>query len=270
MQYPLSKATPALICCIYFAGSVYAQDLGLGVSVGGGFAPATGTSPSTEESTSGLLKSTMKLGGSIKIASNSPQLRLKRALHFENQGLIEDARKDYFWLIDHFPQRPEAYNNLARLLARDGHLDQAVELLEQGLSTHKIYREIANNLTKIYSALATRAYQKALIEPIDQKSVEPFNENIGLELTGVVPSSVLSSSDISPVNDSSLLSEFNQEIAVDNIPMDAVPVHDLSKTNPTESESANMGTQTAQEPNSTNFPRATIPQNLPAPLDPNI
>ena len=124
---------------------------------------------------------------SITLVTDTPELRLNRALHFESSGHLTEAVKDYEWLITNYPQMPRPYNNLARIYAQQGKLEAAQKLLESGLATSKVYLEITRNLGKIYSTLASHAYQKALNEPTSPQGVEPFHESMEVELTALRP-----------------------------------------------------------------------------------
>ncbi|MDH5302007.1 MAG: nuclear transport factor 2 family protein [Gammaproteobacteria bacterium] len=60
------------------------------------------------------------------------------------------------------PNYPEAYNNLALHLIDHGEYKQASEWLLKGMATDKRYQQLYENLTKLYTVMASKAYQKAL------------------------------------------------------------------------------------------------------------
>ena len=74
----------------------------------------------------------------------------------------EEARVVFERLIDIEPGLPEPYNNLAVIEAAAGDYEAAVATLRQALETHASYRTAYDNLTKIYTQLASEAYSQAL------------------------------------------------------------------------------------------------------------
>ena len=60
------------------------------------------------------------------------------------------------------PERPEAFNNLAVLYARQGDLNRARELLARAIGTHPSYATSYQNLNAVLAELAARAYGQAL------------------------------------------------------------------------------------------------------------
>ena len=93
--------------------------------------------------------------------------------------------RDYRWLLDHRPERPEAYNNLSRLLAARGELTRAIALLEQGLTTDPVYQLLFENLRTLYGAMAQRAYRDALKEAGTPDEVAPLDEEFSVDLKPV-------------------------------------------------------------------------------------
>ncbi len=122
--------------------------------------------------------------------------RFERARILENLALPDAAIQDYRWLLDHRPERPEAYNNLARLLAARGELPRAIALLEQGLATHPVYHLLFENLRSLYGAMAQKAYRDALTEAGSPEEVAPLDEEFGVELQ---PVESMAPSDTSPL-----------------------------------------------------------------------
>jgi len=83
-----------------------------------------------------------------------------------------EAEKIYRQLIKLNPQRPEAYNNLARLSVAAGDLAGAQLLLEKAIRANPTYATIYDNLSQIYVAMARDSYGKALRLETDQKHIE--------------------------------------------------------------------------------------------------
>lgn len=81
---------------------------------------------------------------------------------YDTAGETDRAIKLYETLIDFFPDFPEPYNNLAVLYAARGAIQHAEELLLQGIATHDTYRQLQNNLNRVYVARAAEAYRQAL------------------------------------------------------------------------------------------------------------
>ncbi len=77
----------------------------------------------------------------------------------------EEARTIFERLIELQPDLPEPYNNLAVIQAAAGDYESAVATLRKSLQTHSSYRTAYENLTKIYTQLASDAYSQALEAP---------------------------------------------------------------------------------------------------------
>ena len=91
-----------------------------------------------------------------------PEARLLRGVLLAKLGRTSEARDLYQRLILEYPDRPEAYNNLAVMHAAVGDYDTAIEILKRGLGTHPSYRTAYENLTRVYGKLAGEAYSQAL------------------------------------------------------------------------------------------------------------
>lgn len=125
------------------------------------------------------------LNEAVAASGNQAEPRFRRARLLESLGLVDDAMRDYRWLLDHYPERPEAYNNMARLLAASGDLAQAITVLEQGMATHPVYQQIFANLRELFAAMARRAYQAALHEPESASAMAEADRPITVDLRGV-------------------------------------------------------------------------------------
>jgi Flp pilus assembly protein TadD len=64
-------------------------------------------------------------------------------------------------LIEDFPDLPEPYNNLAVLLAAQGRIDSARELLETALRHDPGYAVAHENLGDVFLRLALRSFERA-------------------------------------------------------------------------------------------------------------
>ena len=96
-------------------------------------------------------------------------LQFQRAQLLLVTGQVEKAEHTYRSLITRYPARPEPYNNLARIYAGQGRLDQAAALLRAGLFTDPNYRKLFDNLNQVYSEQAARSLRRAL-DPSDPKA----------------------------------------------------------------------------------------------------
>lgn len=87
---------------------------------------------------------------------------LDEAASLHEQGYYQHAQDELRQLIELYPQRPEAYNNLGVMLAQTGQFSEAIGELQQALATHPHYARIHSNLRKLYGALAGNTYSDAL------------------------------------------------------------------------------------------------------------
>lgn len=87
------------------------------------------------------------------------------------------AAKLYQSLIETHPELPEPRNNLAMIYLAEGDYDQASQLLVDAIYTHNSYATAYQNLSLIYTSIASEAYRRAVSE-----SNEPskFAQNIEL------------------------------------------------------------------------------------------
>ncbi len=81
----------------------------------------------------------------------------------------DEAHAIFERLIELQPGLPEPYNNLAVIQAAAGDYETAVATLRRSLQTHASYRTAYENLTKIYSQLASEAYAEALEPGTDER-----------------------------------------------------------------------------------------------------
>ena len=92
-----------------------------------------------------------------------------------------DAKSVFSRLIELRPDLPEPYNNLAVIQAAEGDYQDAVATLRKSLQTHASYRTAYDNLTKIYSQLASDAYGQAL-----EAEASPRSDVVELVLLGTL------------------------------------------------------------------------------------
>ena len=64
-------------------------------------------------------------------------------------------------MIAQYPEIPDPYNNLARLEASEGRLEDAIRLLQRALLINPDFALARKNLGDIYLALARECYEKA-------------------------------------------------------------------------------------------------------------
>ena len=96
------------------------------------------------------------------------EARFARGLVLVKMGRGSDAQQAFADLTRDYPQLPEPYNNLAVLYAQQGDYEKARDALEAALATHPSYATAHENLGDIYAALASAAYNRALM--LDQEN----------------------------------------------------------------------------------------------------
>ena len=103
------------------------------------------------------------LDSHLKQAPQDAEARFTRALVLVKLGREDDALKAFSDLTRDYPQLPEPYNNLAVLYAQRGDYEKSRDALEAALATHPSYATAHENLGDIYAALASAAYNRALM-----------------------------------------------------------------------------------------------------------
>jgi len=88
-------------------------------------------------------------------------LRFQRAVMLTELQRTNDAVDALNRLIEDFPDLPEPYNNLAVLLAAQGRIDRARELLETALRHDPGYAVAHENLGDVFIRLAQREFDRA-------------------------------------------------------------------------------------------------------------
>jgi Flp pilus assembly protein TadD len=88
-------------------------------------------------------------------------LRFQRAVMLTDLQRTDEAIEALNKLIEDFPDLPEPYNNLAVLLAAQGRIDRARDLLETALRHDPGYAVAHENLGDVYLRLAQREFERA-------------------------------------------------------------------------------------------------------------
>lgn len=102
-----------------------------------------------------------------QVALDQWQPQDPNAKHFLQQRLQSAQKpglaiKQLKRFIQQSPEYPEAYNNLAVELIDQGEYKQASEWLVKGIATDGRYQQLHENLSRLYTLMASQAYQKAL------------------------------------------------------------------------------------------------------------
>lgn len=114
----------------------------------------------------------------LKKNPKSLQLRFMRANALERLGRTSEARQALSDMIAQYPEIPDPYNNLARLEAAEGRLEEAVRLLHRALLINPDFALARKNLGDIYLALARECYEEASPKLPANKSLEYRLETI--------------------------------------------------------------------------------------------
>lgn len=88
-------------------------------------------------------------------------MRFLRAVMLSDAMRTGEARAEYERLTQDFPELPEPFNNLAVIVAAQGRLDRARELLELALRNDPHYIAAQANLGDVLIRLAVRSYEAA-------------------------------------------------------------------------------------------------------------
>ena len=89
-------------------------------------------------------------------------LRFQRAVMLTDLQRTNEAVEALNTLIEDFPDLPEPYNNLAVLLAAQGRIDRARDLLETALRHDPGYAVAHENLGDVFLRLAQREFERAV------------------------------------------------------------------------------------------------------------
>ncbi len=120
--------------------------------------------------------------GQALLERQPKQLRVRfltaYALQMSDQP--EPAIALYEALISDYPDLPEPRNNLAMIHLAAGDYDRASRLLVDAINTHPSYATAYDNLSRIYKAIASEAYRRAVSE-----SKEPAKYTHDIELVAI-------------------------------------------------------------------------------------
>lgn len=119
-----------------------------------------------------------------------PDVQFLTAYAYQMNKQSKKAATMYQTLIVQHPELPEPRNNLAMIHLATGDYDAASKLLVEALSTHNSYATAYQNLSRIYTGIASEAYRRALSE-----SKEPTKYTHKIELAAL--------SQLEPVSQSS-------------------------------------------------------------------
>ncbi len=106
--------------------------------------------------------------------------RFLTAYALQMNGQPEAAIALYESLIADYPELPEPRNNLAMIHLAAGDYDRASRLLVDAINTHPSYATAYDNLSRIYKAIASEAYRRAVSE-----SKEPAKYTHDIELVAI-------------------------------------------------------------------------------------
>jgi Flp pilus assembly protein TadD len=113
-------------------------------------------------------------------------MRFLRAVMLTELQRTSEAIEALNRLIEDFPDLPEPYNNLAVLLAAQGRIDSARELLETALRHDPGYAVAHENLGDVFVRLALRAFERASANRSDENLQRKLR--LTRELAGGLPS----------------------------------------------------------------------------------
>jgi len=122
----------------------------------------------------------------LKSSPQDAEARFTRGLVLVRMSRADEAIQVFADLTRDFPQLPEPYNNLAVLYAQRGDYERARDALEAALSTHPSYSTAHENLGDVYTALATAAYNRALVLDQNNDSIR-IKLNLLNQMDGVTP-----------------------------------------------------------------------------------
>ncbi len=91
----------------------------------------------------------------------SAQLKFLKCVLFERTGQELKAKEELEAFIKTYPEIPEAYNNLARIITKTGDLDRAEDLLNRAIALRPNYVTARENLGNIELTRAIRNFRIA-------------------------------------------------------------------------------------------------------------
>ncbi len=118
-----------------------------------------------------------------RLLGNQPQwpdVQFLTAYAYQLNKQTNKATAMYQQLISQHPELPEPRNNLAMIYLEKGDYDAASKLLVEAINTHNSYATAYQNLSRIYTGIASEAYRRALSE-----SKEPAKYTHKIELAAL-------------------------------------------------------------------------------------
>lgn len=110
-------------------------------------------------------KAAVKMGEALMTEQpRQAEIQFLTAYALQMGGSTKKASAMYQNMILQHPQLPEPRNNLAMIYLAKGDYDAASKLLLEAINTHKSYATAYQNLSRIYTGIASEAYRRALSE----------------------------------------------------------------------------------------------------------
>ena len=131
----------------------------------------------------------------LKANPQDAEARFSRGLVLVRMQRTDEAIQVFADLTRDFPQLPEPYNNLAVLYAQRGDYERARDELEAALSTHPSYSTAHENLGDVYTALATAAYNRALVLDRDNDAIR-VKLNLLNQMEGTTPTTEVAAAEV--------------------------------------------------------------------------
>lgn len=151
-----------------------------------GFCIAANASASSIDSLQQLVeqkdyKAAVKMGEALLIEQpGQADIQFLTAYALQMAGRTQKASAMYQDIILRHPELPEPRNNLAMIYLEKGDYDAASKLLVEAINTHISYATAYQNLSRIYTGIASEAYRRALSE-----SKEPAKYSHKIELAAM-------------------------------------------------------------------------------------
>ena len=139
-----------------------------------------------------------------------PDVQFLTAYAYQLNKQSDKATAMYQQLISQRPELPEPRNNLAMIYLQKGDYDAASRLLVEAINTHNSYATAYQNLSRIYTGIASEAYRRALSE-----SKEPAKYAHKIELAALSQLESVSEDSVPVIVASSETSSASESAAID-------------------------------------------------------
>lgn len=106
------------------------------------------------------------------------QLRFVRAVLLADLKRTAESKAAFEQMIEDFPELPEPYNNLAAIVAAEGRLARAEQLLKSALDANPTFATAHENLGDLYLRMAADSYAQAA-------KLAPANRGVAAKLAQV-------------------------------------------------------------------------------------